>query len=87
MDDHGQPDPDPALAPAPPGIPWYLQRSPWGPEGCSDEKAAACKGQNSRAGIQPALLLCQVLVKRSEGYFWPERCLERRYLFGVSQWT
>lgn len=73
--------------PAPPGMPWWLQRPLWGPEGCSDENTAAYLGRNSRAGIQPALLLRQVLVKGSKGYFWPERCLETSYLFGVFQWT
>lgn len=81
MDDHGQPAPDPALAAGPPGIPWYLQRPQWGPE----DAVLSSLGQNSRAGIHPALLLFQ--VSRKEANFWPERCLEGRCLFGAGQWA
>lgn len=50
MDDHGQP------APGPPVIPWYLQTPLWAPE----DAVLSTLGQNSRAGIQPALLPCLV---------------------------
>lgn len=56
MDDHRQPAPDPALGPGPPDIPWYLQTPLWGPE----DAVLSTLGQKSRAGIQPALLICQV---------------------------